>query len=413
MAEPRLTLYGTHWCPDCRRSKQFLGEQQIPYRWIDLEENPESEQLVIEMNQGKRLIPTLVFPDGSHLAEPSNTDLAVKLGLKTLASRRHYQLIIVGGGPAGLTAGLYTAREGIDTLLMESASFGGQIAATERLDNFPGFPEGVSGLEFAGRLRRQALRFGVEMLEAQEAVALQRRDTYLALRTRDGLTYTAETVLLATGGKYKRLDVPGEEEYMGAGVHFCSTCDGPFYKGQTVAVVGGGNSAAQESLFLTQFADRVTVLMRGEAFKASKILEEKVLEHPKITVRRHTRVTEFLGRKSKLEKLRLRDTVSGAEEEMVVDGAFIFIGLTPYTGFLRDSPIRLDPGGFVITGHDLIPGADRPPGFEDRDPLLLETSLPGVFAAGDVRRGSTKQAAAAAGEGVSAALEIREQLKLK
>jgi len=413
MAEPRLTLYGTHWCPDCRRSKQFLGEQQIPYRWIDLEENPESEQLVIEMNQGKRLIPTLVFPDGSHLAEPSNTDLAVKLGLKTLASRRHYQLIIVGGGPAGLTAGLYTAREGIDTLLMESASFGGQIAATERLDNFPGFPEGVSGLEFAGRLRRQALRFGVEMLEAQEAVALQRRDTYLALRTRDGLTYTAETVLLATGGKYKRLDVPGEDEYMGAGVHFCSTCDGPFYKGQTVAVVGGGNSAAQESLFLTQFADRVTVLMRGEAFKASKILEEKVLEHPKITVRRHTRVTEFLGRKSKLEKLRLRDTVSGAEEEMVVDGAFIFIGLTPYTGFLRDSPIRLDPGGFVITGHDLIPGADRPPGFEDRDPLLLETSLPGVFAAGDVRRGSTKQAAAAAGEGVSAALEIREQLKLK
>ena len=413
MAEPRLTLYGTHWCPDCRRSKQFLGEQQIPYRWIDLEEQPEAEQLVIEINQGKRLIPTIVFPDGSFLAEPSNTDLAVKLGLKTMASRRHYQVIIVGGGPAGLTAALYTAREGIDTLLMESASFGGQIAATERLDNFPGFPEGVSGLEFAGRLRRQALRFGVEMLEAQEAVALQRRDTYLALRTRDGLTYTAEAVLLATGGKYKRLDVPGEDEYMGAGVHFCSTCDGPFYQGQTVAVVGGGNSAAQESLFLTQFADRVTVLMRGEAFKASKILEEKVLEHPKITVRRHTRVTEFLGRKSKLEKLRLRDTVSGAEEEMVVDGAFIFIGLTPYTGFLRDSPIRLDPGGFVITGHDLIHGADRPPGFEDRDPLLLETSLPGVFAAGDVRRGSTKQAAAAAGEGVSAALEIREQLKLK
>jgi len=150
MAEPRLTLYGTHWCPDCRRSKQFLGEQQIPYRWIDLEENPEFEQLVIEMNQGKRLIPTLVFPDGSHLAEPSNTDLAIKLGLKTLASRRHYQLIIVGGGPAGLTAGLYTAREGIDTLLMESASFGGQIAATERLDNFPGFPEGVSGWNLPG-----------------------------------------------------------------------------------------------------------------------------------------------------------------------------------------------------------------------------------------------------------------------
>ena len=158
-------------------------------------------------------------------------------------------------GPAGLTASFYTAREGIDTLLMESASFGGQIAATERLDNFPGFPEGITGLDFAGRLRLQALRFGVEMLEAQKAVALQSRDPYVTIRTEEGTTYSAEAVLLAMGGKYKRLDIPGEDEYMGAGVHFCSTCDGPFYKGKTVAVIGGGNSAAQESLFLTQFAD--------------------------------------------------------------------------------------------------------------------------------------------------------------
>jgi thioredoxin reductase (NADPH) len=413
MSRPTLTLYGTHWCPDCRRSKQFLGEQQIPYRWIDLEVNPESERLVIEINQGKRLIPTIVFDDGSFLAEPSNTDLAVKLGLKTVASRRHYQLIVVGGGPAGLTAALYTAREGIDTLLIESASFGGQIAATERLDNFPGFPEGITGLEFAGRLRLQALRFGVEMLEAQKAVALQRQEAYLTIRTGDGLIYSAQAVLLTTGGKYKRLDVPGEDEYLGAGVHFCSTCDGPFYKGKTVAVIGGGNSAAQESLFLTQFADRVTVLVRGQALKASKILEEKVLAHPRISVRWQTRVREFVGRKSRLEKLRLINTFGGEEEEMAVDGAFIFIGLTPHTAFLRDSSIRLDPGGFVITGHELLHGADRPPGYEDRDPLLLETSLPGVFAAGDVRRGSTKQAATAAGEGASAALEIREQLKMK
>jgi thioredoxin reductase (NADPH) len=413
MSEAMLTFYGTHWCPDCRRSRQFLGEQQIPYRWIDLEENPEAEQLVIKMNRGKRIMPTIVFNDGSFLAEPSNTDLAIKLGLKTVASRRHYQVIIVGGGPAGLTAALYTAREGIDTLLMESASFGGQIAATEQLDNFPGFPEGIIGLEFAGRLRQQALRFGVEMLEAQEAIALQRGDFYLTIRTGDDLVYTAEAVLLATGGNYKRLNVPGEDEYLGAGVHFCSTCDGPFYKGKAVAVVGSGNSAAQESLFLTRFADRVTILVRGDAFKASKILEEKVLSHPKIAVRWQTQVREFVGRKSRLEKLRLINTANGAEEEMAVDGAFIFIGLTPHTAFLRDSSIRLDPGGFVITGHDLLHGIDRPPGYEDRDPLLLETSLPGVFAAGDVRRGSTKQAASAAGEGASAALEIREQLKMR
>ena len=413
MSAATLTVYGTHWCPDCRRSKQFLGEQQIPYRWIDLEENPEAEQLIMEMNQGKRLIPTVVFEDGSFLTEPSNTDLAVKLGLKTVASRRHYQVIIIGGGPAGLTAAIYTAREGIDTLLMESASFGGQIAATERLDNFPGFPEGITGLDFAGRLRLQALRFGVEMLEAQKAVALQSREPYLTIRTIEGTIYSAEAVLLALGGKYKRLDIPGEDEYLGAGVHFCSTCDGPFYKGKTVAVIGGGNSAAQESLFLTQFADQVTVLMRGEAFKASKILQEKVLEHPKIAVRRRTEVREFVGRKSKLEKLRLVNNASGEEEEMAVDGAFIFIGLTPQTAFLQESPIRLDPGGFVITGHELMHGNGRPPGYENRDPLLLETSLPGVFAAGDVRRGSTKQVASAAGEGASAALEIREYLKMK
>jgi thioredoxin reductase (NADPH) len=413
MPNAKLTFYGTHWCPDCRRSRQFLGEQQIPYTWIDLEENPEAEQLIIRMNRGKRIIPTIVFGDGSFLAEPSNTELAVKLGLKTTASRRHYQVIIVGGGPAGLTAALYTAREGIDTLLMESASFGGQIAATEQLDNFPGFPEGIIGLELAGRLRQQALRFGVEMLETQEAVALQRGDISLTIRTGDDLTYTAEAVLLAMGGNYKRLNIPGEDEYLGAGVHFCSTCDGPFYKGKTVAVVGGGNSAAQESLFLTQFADRVTVVVRGEAFKASKILEEKVRNHPKIAVRWHTKVREFVGRKSRLEKLTLIDTASGLEEELAVDGAFIFIGLTPHTAFLRDSAIRLDPGGFVITGHDLLHGGDRPPGYEGRDPLLLETSLPGVFAAGDVRRGSTKQAASAAGEGASAALEIREQIKMR
>ncbi len=413
MSNAKLTFYGTHWCPDCRRSRQFLGEQQIPYQWIDLEKNPEAEQLVIQMNQGKRIIPTIVFSDGSFLAEPSNTELAVKLGLKTTASRRHYQVIIIGGGPAGLTAALYTAREGIDTLLMESASFGGQIAATEQLDNFPGFPEGIIGLELAGRLRQQALRFGVEMLETQKAVALQRREFYLTIQTGDELLYTAEAVLLATGGNYKRLNVPGEDRYLGAGVHFCSTCDGPFYKGKAVAVVGGGNSAAQESLFLTQFADRVTVLVRGETFRASKILEEKVLNHPKIAVRWQTTVREFVGRKSKLEKLKLINTVSGVEEEMAVDGAFIFIGLTPHTAFLRDSAIRLDPGGFVVTGYDLLHGGDRPPGYENRDPLLLETSLPGVFAAGDVRRGSTKQAASAAGEGASAALEIREQLKMR
>jgi len=412
MPKPEITLYGAHWCPDCRHSKQFLGEHQIPYNWVDIEQDKEAELLVLEKNQGKRIIPTIVFADGSFLVEPNNAELAAKLGLKTRASRTHYDLIVLGGGPAGLTAALYTAREAIDTLVIERAAFGGQAAVTERIDNMPGFPEGVGGMEFSQKLRQQAERFGVELLQAQDVTQVTSHDNYRCAKTTDGSQYSAQALLVATGSRYRRLNVPGESEYIGAGVHFCATCDGPFYRGKRVVVVGGGNSAAQESLLLTKFADQVTILVRGGQLKASQILQENVLDHPRIIVRWHTDVVAFAGKDSKLTGLHIKNNQTENEEELAVDGTFIFIGLEPNTEFLAGSDVLLDRWGFIVTGHDLLRQEKWPKGFEHRDPYLLETSVPGIFAAGDARDKSTKQVVSAAGEGSSAALMIREYLRL-
>jgi thioredoxin reductase (NADPH) len=408
---PDVTVYGAYWCPDCRRSKAFLGEHQIPYSWVDIEKDEAGEQFVIEANQGKRRIPTIVLGDGSTLTNPSNAELAQRLGLKTTAERHHYDLIVVGGGPAGLTAALYTAREGIDTLVIERAALGGQAAATMHLDNVPGFHEGITGTELASRFRLQAERFGVEMLQAQDVTSLHSHNNYRCVTTADGTEYSACAVLLAPGSRYRRLDVPGEEEYLGAGVHFCATCDGPFYKDRPVAVVGGGNSAAEESLFLTRFASRVTLLVRGAEFSASQVIQEKVLEHPQIDVRFHTVVEGFAGAESKLQTVNVRNTRTEENWQLDVPGTFIFIGLDPNTAPLSDSAVRLDEFGFMITGHQIVHNGQRPPGFESRDPAHLETSVPGVFAAGDVRADSVKQVASAAGEGAAAALMIRDYLK--
>ncbi len=411
MTNPSITVYGAYWCPDCRRSKQFLGEHQIPYNWVNIEKDKAAEEYVIQVNDGKRIIPTIQFADGSILVEPSNAVLATKLGLKTTAARSHYDLIIIGGGPAGLTAALYTAREGIDTLVVERAALGGQAAATEKLDNMPGFPDGVAGIDFAGRLRKQAERFGVELLQAQDVESIHSHDNYHCVTTADGSEYSAKAILIATGSRYKRLNVPEENTYIGAGVHFCATCDGPFYKGKHVAVVGGGNSATEESLFLTKFADKVTMLVRGSEFNASQIIQESVLGDPKIEVRWNTEVVRFEGAESTLSKVHLLEKQSGEKVELAVDGVFIFIGLSPNTLFLENSAVHLNQWGFIATGHEMQHERVDMHKFQEREPFFLETSVPGIFAAGDVRAGSTKQVASAAGEGASAALFIREYLK--
>ena len=411
MSNADITVYGAHWCPDCRRSKQFLGEHLIPYNWVDIEQDPSAEQFVIEKNGGKRIIPLIVFADQTFLAEPTNADLAAKLGLRTKASRSHYDLIVLGGGPAGLTAALYTAREAIDTLVIERAAFGGQAAGTAMLDNMPGFAEGVAGMEFAQRLRRQAERFNAELLQAKEVSKIHQHENYHCITLNDGSEYSADALLIATGSRYKHLNVKGETDYLGAGVHFCATCDGPFYNDKDVAVIGGGNSAAEESLQLAKFATQVTILVRSDKFNATAFIQEKVLSHPRIAVRWQTEVKEFVGRDSKLTGLKIHNNQTDSEEHLQVDGAFIFIGLVPNTGFLKGGSVLLDPWGFIITGHALMHNDQRSIGYEHRDPLLLETSVPGIFAAGDVRDTSTKQVVSAAGEGSTAALMIREYLK--
>jgi thioredoxin reductase (NADPH) len=384
-----LTVYGTSWCSDCKRAKQLLGEQRVPYSFVDIDADPEALAYVQQVNEGKSIIPVIVFEDGSTLVEPSNAELAEKLGITTEPKSPFYDLVVVGSGPSGLTAALYAAREGISTLVVERAGVGGQAGVTERLDNFPGFPEGVTGAEFADRLRQQAERFGVEILPAQDVTEIVVDGDYRGVRLASGQEVRSFAVLLALGSTYRRLGVPGEEDFIGAGVHFCATCDGAFYKGKKVLVVGGGNSAGEESVFLTRFSPDITIATNGPELTASKVVVEKVAENPAITVRPETTVAEFKG-DGKLASVVL--SRGGEQVEEAFDGVFVFIGLSPNSE-LVSGLVDVDAQGFVVTDAG------------------LQTSVPGVFAAGDVRAGSTKQAASAAGEGAAVALGIRRYVE--
>ncbi len=388
-----LLVYGTAWCTDCRRSKQFLGEQRIPYTFIDVDSDADGLAVVERHNQGKRIIPTILVPGGQVLVEPSNAELAAALGIRTTGARRFYDLIIVGSGPAGLTAALYAAREGMDVLVLERGAAGGQAGITEKLDNLPGFPDGIGGAEFADRLRRQAERFGVEVVTAVEVSSIAVDGSYRVVRTAGGEEYRCFALLVATGSTYRRLGIEGEDDFIGAGVHFCATCDGPFYRGGRVLVVGGGNSAAEESLFLTRFAREVVIITRGPALTASRTVADNVADHAAVEVRHNTVPKAFQGDDSGSGKLAtvLLDGPDGEYEEKF-DGVFVFIGLSPNSELLAGIA-DLDAARFVL--------ADG----------MLSTSVPGIFVAGDVRQGSTKQAASAAGEGATAALAIRRYLE--
>jgi thioredoxin reductase (NADPH) len=395
-ANTTIRMFGANWCPDCRRAKQFFGEQRVHYDYIDLDQQPDAIHEVERINHGMRSIPTIIFPDGSVLVEPNNTQLAAKLGLNLEASKDFYDVIIVGSGPAGLTAAIYTSREGLSTLVLEKSGVGGQVGLTRHMENFPGFDQGISGADLADRLRKQAERFGVEIVQAQKVTDLDNDGAYRLVRTAGGKEYCGGAILLATGSHYRRIGVPGEFKLIGINIHFCATCDAPFYKGKNVYVIGGGNSGFQESLHICQFAEHVTILEFEPVCRASPVLQQKVRECGRITVMCNQDVREFLvSEDRKLAGIRIVDRITDEERIDQPDGVFILIGMDPNSDPFQGA-LDVDTKGFIVTRDN------------------LESSMSGIFAAGDVRAGSTKQAAAAAGEGATAALMMRQYLqKLK
>jgi thioredoxin reductase (NADPH) len=306
--------------------------------------------------------------------------------------KKVHKVVMVGAGPAALAAAVYTTREDLDTLLYEKGVVGGLAAITDWVDNYPGFPKGIAGLDLAEGLRKQAERFGA-VIELGEVMSVTDKGKHKVLDTTDG-EILAESVLIATGSDYKKLGVPGEQEFYGRGVHYCATCDGAFYREKRLVVVGGGNSAVQEAIFLTRFASKIDLLVRGEAMRASEVLQDELKNHKdKIKVHFNTTTDEIVGEEGKVVKVTGTNLKTNKKVDFPTDGVFVFIGLLPNTQFLKDSPVELDELGLIKTDTNLM------------------TTMPGVFAAGDVRSGATMQIASAVGEGATAALMIRKYLE--
>ena len=391
----KLKVIGASWCPDCKRAKTFLGQHRIEFDWVDMETDPTAQAEVERINDGKRIIPTIIFPDGSILTEPSNDELAEKLGIVREASMDSYDVLIAGGGPTALTTAIYAARENLKVLIVEKSAVGGQAGVTERFDNYPGFQDGIGGAELAGRFELQARKYGVEILQAVGVDSFKEVDNSegyagLDITLSTGAVVQTRVLLVATGSTYRRTGAEGEADLIGAGIHFCATCDGPFYKGaDEVVVLGGGNSGLEEGLFLTQFASHVTVIERGGELRGSKLLQDKVYSHPKITLKLNEAVQAFVANDAgQLAGVELENLLTKERTTHHAKGAFVFIGLDPNTEWLGGS-VKLDERKFVATDQ------------------MFNTSARGVFAAGDVRSGSTKQLASAVGEGAAAAIQIR------
>ncbi len=393
-----LRVIGPRWSLKDHQVRDFLSRNQIPYLWLDPEANDEALQLLARYKLDEHKLPAVLFADGTSLAQPSQTELASKIGLHVTAERDFYDVVIVGAGMAGLAAAVYATSEGLRALLIEPDAAGGQAGSSSRIENYLGFPAGISGAELAKRAYIQASRFGTEFL-AQTATGIRSENQYHFVTLADGKEVSCRVALIAVGVNYRRLDVPGLDQFTGAGVYYgAAMTEALSCRDESVFIVGGANSAGQAAMYFSKYARNVTMLVRGESLESSmsKYLIDQIAGTSNITVETKSQVLEACGQQ-RLESIRV--LAAGRETVRQASSLFIFIGAAPNTGWLPEGIMR-DPNGFVLSGRDMMVEG-RPPKVwkEDRPPFLLETSTPGIFAAGDVRHGSIKRAASAVGEG--------------
>ncbi|MEX2135460.1 MAG: FAD-dependent oxidoreductase [Chloroflexota bacterium] len=407
-----VRLLAGRWAPGGHLIRDFLTRNQVPYAWLDPTEDAEGRKLAASLAGEDPLdpaIPLILFADGSTLRDPSTRQIAEKVGLQTRAALPFYDLVIVGGGPAGLAAAVYASSEGLKTILVEQEAPGGQAGTTSRIENYLGFPAGLSGGDLARRGLAQARRLGAEILSPDEVTAIRREDPYRVVTLAAAGDVSCQTVVVATGVSYRQLDVPGAAELAGAGIYYgAATTEAVLYRDQEVGVAGGGNSAGQAAVYLSRFAKRVVLMVRTPALSGmSQYLVDQIGACSNIEVRFETSITVAHG-EGHLASVSI--TGPNGEEELPLAAIFVFIGQQPRTEWLEGTVIR-DPGGFVLTGAQLTEDGKRPAGWGlDRDPFLLESSLPGIFVAGDVRHRSVKRIASAVGEGAMAVQFVHQYL---
>ncbi|MDQ3736919.1 MAG: FAD-dependent oxidoreductase [Actinomycetota bacterium] len=407
-----IRVVGNRWSPGSHAIKDFLARNRVPYQWQDVEVSEEAWQLVSQADGGEPRLPLVVFPDGTYLEAPENVEVAEKVGLRTRAERPFYDLIIVGGGPSGLAAAVYGASEGLKTVLIEREAPGGQAGTSSRIENYLGFPAGLSGADLSQRAVAQARRFEVEILTPQEVAEVRVEDPYRVVRLADGTEISCHALLITTGVSYRKLEVPGVERLAGAGVYYgAAMTEALSCKDEDVYIVGGANSAGQAAMYFSQHARKVVILCRsGDLRKGmSEYLVKQIEDTPNIEVRVNSGVAAAFG-EDHLERLTIKNSKTGEEETASARSLFIFIGAAPKTEWL-DGVVERDERGFILSGPDLIRDGKRPKNWtEDRDPYLLETSVPGIFVAGDVRYGSVKRVASGVGEGSIAVQFIHRYL---
>ena len=407
-----IRIAGTALSSSSYALKDFLSGNQVPYQWVDLDEDAPTRELVLAMPEGMQKLPVVFFPDGTTMVQPTPRHLAERLGMQTHAQRPFYDLIVIGGGPAGLAAAVYGASEGLRTILVERYATGGQAGTSSQIENYLGFPTGVSGADLARRATIQAKRFGTEILTAQDVVEIKRNDPYRVVKLSDGSELSGYAVLIASGMEVRRLDVPGLEPLVGAGVFYgAALTEAAAYRDRDVFVVGGANSAGQGAMFFSRHAKSVTMLIRGSTLSTSmsQYLVDRINETKNVRVLPNSVVRGVKGT-DRLESINVENVETKETTEYPAAAMFIFIGTAPRTGMVTGL-VETDGQGFILTGRDLMIDG-RPPREWPllRDPFLFETSVPGVFAAGDARRGSGKRVASAVGEGSATVSMIHEYL---